>query len=590
MGALTDLAVLLALEGVYLALVLPRLAANWYPVGDQSAYLEAAASLRLAGHLGQGFSYLYPEWGWRAPFASYLPLTAVLVAPLAGRDLAFFLRARLVLAGLGGVGIAVAYALGRRKGLGCGLVMGGWLATNAAYVGLAAHVLPDALLAAVLVAMAWLALEAGAGGAGKNGVGGGQAEWAEKGPLESVGAWDMLKLGLLGGLAWLIKASGLVVTACFGLGLVGSVPARRLLGLAGALVAGFAWVAGPYMVRNVKLLGNPIHDHTSAHLAWLEQWKAEEGGACYPYSAATRPSLGRYLRRHGLSGLARRTAGGLRMALAVVRRATLPAGLPPSRASEWASFGLWACLLALGIRVWGWGYGVKAVLLAAGVLWLGLACVGHATSFHVRFALPIVSLCLPLVAAAVTAGAEAVGRRWVSRWRGLRQEEGVDWTGTAVGRGEAGPQGGRRWRIGHAVLAGLVVGGTWGWARMQARPAVAALAEPLPAAEAAALHFLATQVPPQARVYLTSRLGCWRYLYNRASVIIPNFSSLRAVTKFADQQGIGYWVIDKEAWAGYPWLGQLPGPEDGWVLVARCADPDPARTILIYERRASAGR
>jgi hypothetical protein len=532
-GLVPELVPVLFLLGTYLALVLPRIGANRFPVGDQSSYLAMAASLRLNGHFGVGFSYLYPERGWYFPQASYMPMTALLISPIASRDPDFFLRAKLAIAGFGGLGILVIYLLALNHGRLWAMLTAALLCTNAAYLGLAAHVLPDALFASMLAAIAIL---------------------AHRTPFPPPS--HAFRLGLLTGLAWLTKATALVVGASLAFAAIGSAPVRTVAKLWLALVLGFVLLAAPYMTRNVILFGNPIYDDNTAHLIWLDAWRKPEGGGYYPRAATDRPSMRRFLAQYGYSGLLKRTAAGIRPTFLTLTRSLLPAGLRPSRLTRWVCFFLAGALVFLGIKYAGFSYAAKASLLAVSAITLGIAAVGNVVSFHVRFALPVFALLLPFLAEGLRAVLSAFVPRAIVCL------------------------------CAHRLLPLLLVP-LWIWVGVCASRTARTMACPLPESEAYAISFLSSHLPPDARVYVTSRIGCWRYLYDKPTLEAPYFNSLADVTRFADKYGITYWVIDKGAKSRHPALHRLPSEHTGWRLIAQCRDPDDAMTVLIYKRVSS---
>ena len=260
--------------------------------------------------------------------ANLHPLYMIAIAPAAERDLAFFVRAKLISWVLGLIAVLVLYRVGARTfGAATALLACLLLTLNMTFVHHAGMVACEALLV-VLFTAAW-------GDLGEALVRGGRG----------------LRGGLMLGLAYLAKGTGLFMLPAFGAAALLKYRRRALSrawlwrALAGLLIA-----ASPLVLRNLRVCRSPFYN-VNAAIVWADSWEEI-------YSPAFRqdpPSLASYWRGHTLGQMGSRMGLGLAFqARMFVQRTMGFVGLarfraPDVRASEWASMALALGLLVLAI-------------------------------------------------------------------------------------------------------------------------------------------------------------------------------------------------------------------------------------------------
>jgi len=253
---------------------------------DTGRYLNVALGIRENGGI-----LTFP---WQCVTLRYRedvqqPLFHLLLAPAAGRELGFFVRAKLVTLLTGLAALVACFVVGRRMAGGSDPASGEPAAVVAC---LLLALSPDFLDHATFPAceplfIAWLLLAWGAG-----------LRWL-KGETRG---WSA---GVFAGLAYMTKGTGLLLPPLFLLGALWKRLGRKAPARVHGFLIAFALVASPILARNVAGFGNPFHDPNSACL-WVDRWEdAEEAMA-----AGARPALWSYLRGHSAADIARRVAAG----------------------------------------------------------------------------------------------------------------------------------------------------------------------------------------------------------------------------------------------------------------------------------------
>lgn len=246
------------------------------------------------------------------------PLYHLLLAPFAGRDLGFFVRAKLLTLLTGIAALVVLFLVARRTTDGgretedreepaeWGLQPADAVALLAClFLALSCDFLDHSTFPACEpLFMVWLILAWGFGLRWLKGEGGG---WAA---------------GAFAGLAYLTKGSGLFLLPLFVLGALWKrfrlkTPAR----LWGVLIA-FLLVASPLILRNILGYGSPLHDPYSACL-WLDRW---EDWDAVTTGVMPRPTLWSYLHTHSAGDIVGRVFAGCSGVIGTLAGKTLALG------------------------------------------------------------------------------------------------------------------------------------------------------------------------------------------------------------------------------------------------------------------------
>ena len=290
---------------------------------DTGRYLNAALAINDSGGV-----LTFPMQCIRFEYREDVqqPLYHLLLAPFAGRDLGFFVRAKLLTLLTGIAALVVLFMLARQTADRGPLVRDG----APSETGDRGNPSPwgiqpadaTALLACLFLAlscdfldhstfpaceplfMVWLVLAWGFGLRWLKGEGGG---WAA---------------GAFAGLAYLTKGSGLFLLPIFIAGALWKryrlkTPAR----LWGVLIA-FLLVASPLILRNTLGYGSPLHDPYSACL-WLDRW---EDWDAVTSGIMPRPGLWSYLHTHSAGDIAGRIFAGCLGVFATLAGKTLALG------------------------------------------------------------------------------------------------------------------------------------------------------------------------------------------------------------------------------------------------------------------------
>jgi len=271
-----------------------RTMANWEPWGnnDEPSYVDLAQ--RIAR--GDGFTATGPE---RCHLSLGLiehietnrqPLAPYLWSLFADDSRATAVRLRLFNLGLGCVLIVLVVVLGHRLwGWRGSLGAAALLSVSCLMLDMSAAVMVEPLLGIWFLIFLVSAVAATCSG-----------RW-----------WTWAVSGAAAGLGWLTKGSALLwlpalaVAAAY----AGGKWQRRLGGLLLAF-AMFVIVAMPLMARNLRLYGNPLYSLPGV-LMWMDAWEEPGGGTAYWYEPDQVPTLGKYLRTHSLSQMAKREGAGL---------------------------------------------------------------------------------------------------------------------------------------------------------------------------------------------------------------------------------------------------------------------------------------
>lgn len=224
-----------------------------------------------------------------------------------------------------------------------------------------------------------------------------------------------LRIGLLIGLAWLTKGTGLLLLAAVAISQAwlwyseGDARRKRLLNLAGIVIA-FVVVASPLLVRNTLQFGSPTYN-VNSYLLWVDTYES-------PNAMAERMSLrearAAYLATHSVPVLVRREATGLAWEAFIGLRTLGPAPWEDSRV-----------LAGLPLLVFGL-LGLSATTREAAVtllLWSGITWIVMAWYIPIaagdRFMMPLLIPWLTLAAdglvrwATTRSAPEAVVRRLI---------------------------------------------------------------------------------------------------------------------------------------------------------------------------------
>jgi len=287
---------------VFLALGMGRLNRHTgLAEADTSAYLNESLAIHEKGGLpafiGRCVTGRYRE-------ANRHPLYLLALSLVAERDVSFFPRAKFVslFFGLGavlGTFFAVRWVFGDR----IGLIASGLVAVNSHFLRLSSMVACESLLVGLFVA-AWAAVA-----------------WAFERERER--RW--LLSGAVTGLAYLAKASGLLVLPAYALSrlIAGRVGVLKKPGFWMFFVA-FAGVASPLLLRNARRFGNPFHNVNNATM-WLDDWE----DVYKPEFKRNPPTMSGYFKSHTLRRATRRMLWGMRHEAETFQtRCLRPIGIP----------------------------------------------------------------------------------------------------------------------------------------------------------------------------------------------------------------------------------------------------------------------
>lgn len=255
------------------------------------------------------------------------PLYPALLAPFAQRDIGFFTTGKLFSIGLGGLGLLLIFWVARHYVGDVGaLMVTALLMLNDEYRTAAGHVDVEVLLTPLFFA-AWHA----------SGV-------AARRIIENTsGAIKMaMAAGILSGLCYLAKGTGLIFPVLFGAPLLlfmGLKPLRAKA--AWAFATAFVLLALPLWIHNIVHYGAPTYNIITTRCMWLDNWENS-----YVYDETELPTFGAYWQTHSLGDALERLWNGLtRVAPRQWYTAMRPAFLPDAPWAQWSS-------LAVGLIVW----------------------------------------------------------------------------------------------------------------------------------------------------------------------------------------------------------------------------------------------
>ncbi|NLF00629.1 MAG: glycosyltransferase family 39 protein [Anaerolineales bacterium] len=236
------------------------------------------------------------------------PLYPLLLAPLATRDVRYFTMAKCVSLGIGCMGLVMTYYIARKYvGSVSALAVASLLMLNREYRYAAAHVDTEILLTPLFFA-AWHscceALRSTVLG-------------QDKGRCATIA-------GVLAGLAYLAKGTGLLIPAVF-FGTLILLRGAKWLGNRRIwfFVLGFIVVALPLWAYHLLEHGNPLYNINTTHYMWNDSWEEN-----FTYDLAELPTLFTYLQTHTVANAWERLSNGLRVAPTQWYRAIELAPLP----------------------------------------------------------------------------------------------------------------------------------------------------------------------------------------------------------------------------------------------------------------------
>ncbi|MBN1937046.1 MAG: glycosyltransferase family 39 protein [Anaerolineae bacterium] len=220
------------------------------------------------------------------------PLLPLLLAPFARPDIGYFTWAKVLSLVLGLAGLLIVYWTARRT------LTPPWaaaatllLAANTHYRIAAGYVDAEVLFVS-LTLLGWQQMAQTAQRAVEN---------------HPRAARSALIAGLLCGLAYLSKGTATLLALAFGLTLLLvfgiGVLKRRFVW---AYAAGFALIAAPLWIYNLRAYGNPLYNINTTHVMWLDHWDAR-----FTFAPSELPTALTYLQTHAWPEIAARLLGGL---------------------------------------------------------------------------------------------------------------------------------------------------------------------------------------------------------------------------------------------------------------------------------------
>lgn len=259
---------------------------------DTGRYLNAALDIR-----DHGGALTFPRQCLRFEYREDVqqPLFHLLLAPLSGRDLAFFVRAKLLTLLTGLAALVALFLAARRAALNDGASPGD--AERADAVALLACLLlslsPDFLDHATFPAceplfILWLVLAWSFG-----------LRWLR----DEDSGWAA---GVAVGLAYLTKGSGLLLLPLFILGALWKRFRLKTPMRPWGFVAAFVLVTSPLLLRNVIGYGNPFHDPNSSWM-WVDRW---EDSYAVASGVLPTPTPWNYVQSHSIADMAGRAFNG----------------------------------------------------------------------------------------------------------------------------------------------------------------------------------------------------------------------------------------------------------------------------------------
>jgi hypothetical protein len=341
--------------------------------GDQGAYLQLGLDLREQGTLTDG---------------TRNPLYPLLLAAFAGREWRYFTYAKFLSFACGLLTVVSTFYIGYRLfDRPTALLATFLLSANMEFIIHSTFVLTEALLV-LCVVWAWFAMVQ-----------------ALRQP--AVLHW-WAAAGLLAGLAYLAKGTGLLVAGSFGVATLLLYARPRGLWL---FVAAFCLVALPLWGYNWAIFGHPTFNFATTHQMWMDEWDET-----FVSDAASMPTIWSYWQTHPpAEAWAREWQGLLDMRFFMLKLLwpTRSLAVDQFYLSGWAWI-VWAGLggaLLLAHRPVGEFVGrYRAALLLTGLMsatfYFLFAWYLVIVPIPTRFILPL----LPLLLLLLCAGATAVGR------------------------------------------------------------------------------------------------------------------------------------------------------------------------------------
>ena len=278
------LILLLALIIVRFGVVgLPKILANHISSdGDESAYLALGLALRESGTLSDG---------------TRPPLYALLLAPFAGREWAYFTTAKLLTLGVGALTILAVFGVGLRLfSWETALLAAFLLAANKEFHVRAATVYADILLALIMVG-SWYYL------------------------IKSIEGWKYCVWGgVFVGLSFLTKGSAPVLLAAWGLMVLlhyrRTIWSRLELGL---VPLAFIITSLPLLIYNAHEFGSPTYNFATQHIMWMDQLAQIDTA-----DPEDLPTFSTYMATHTPADMTTRIQRGLRRLNPVIARSLIP--------------------------------------------------------------------------------------------------------------------------------------------------------------------------------------------------------------------------------------------------------------------------
>lgn len=247
--------------------------ADW----DQRDYMKIALWITHGGAMTDGNRH---------------PLYPALLTLFARRDMGFFTTGKLLSIGLGGLGLLLVFWVARHYVGNVGaLVVTMLLMLNGEYRTAAGYVDVEVLLTPLFFA-AWHAAGVAAQRITRN----------ESGAVRAA-----ILAGILSGLCYLAKGTGLVLPVLFGASLLVFLGMRVWRPKAvWAFAAAFALLALPLWIHNTRHYGSPAYNVNTTRYIWLNNWESS-----YTYDEGELPTFRTYLQTHTPGEVLERLWNGL---------------------------------------------------------------------------------------------------------------------------------------------------------------------------------------------------------------------------------------------------------------------------------------
>lgn len=382
----------LGFSALFVLLAVVRAWDHTHPFYDDVGFLDLGNRAREMGGPRGLFKSLF-SGTWTED--NRHPLYVAALSLVAGRDPGYHRRAQALTVALGVLALLACWATARRHaGRRPALVLLAFLAVSETMIEQAAKESSEPLL------ITFYALGVGAVLDG----------------VERPQAW--IAAGIWGGLAYLTKASGMFLVACFAIALLRARGTKALReSWAWGMGLAFAATASPLLVRNVRVYGWPLH-HWNERLLWADRLP-DYAEIFSPHALDRIPGGPLQLLRHSTPGRIlwdRVVMGAAETSVSVGDAMSLvaPAPLTPPHI-VYGVLGFLAALLALRLL---WrapaGFGRTFVLVQAGffvAFFMLFSVVGGAS----RYLFPMTISLAAVLARELVARAEAHGS-WCRGW------------------------------------------------------------------------------------------------------------------------------------------------------------------------------